>query len=48
MNENEKEFERRINWLLVYKILLISRGEFHGKDFEEYEQMWDAAFELLA
>ena len=47
MNEKEREFEMRLYSLVLLKALLVARGEFHGKEAEEFEQMWDAAFEVL-
>ena len=47
MTEKEIQFEQQLNALILLKALLVARGEFHGKEAEEFEQMWDAVFELL-
>ena len=43
----ERQFEERLNSLLLLKALLIKDNEFDEVAQREYHQAWDRAFELL-
>lgn len=43
----EKQFEERLNSLILLKALLIKDHEFDEVTQKEYHQAWDRAFELL-
>ena len=43
----EKQFEQRLDSLLLLKALLIKDNEFDEVVQREYQQAWDRAFELL-
>lgn len=43
----EKQFEERLDSLLLLKALLIKDNEFDEVVQREYQQAWDRAFELL-
>lgn len=43
----EKQFEERLDSLLLLKALLIKDNEFDDMVQREYHQAWDKAFELL-
>ena len=47
MTEKEKQFEERLDSLLLLKALLIKDNEFDEVVQREYQQAWDRAFELL-
>ncbi len=43
----EKQFEERLDSLLLLKALLIKDNEFDEAAQQKYQQAWDRAFELL-
>ena len=43
----EKQFEERLDSLVLLKALLIKDNEFDEVVQREYQQAWDRAFELL-
>ena len=47
MTEKEKQFEERLDSLLLLKALLIKDNEFDEVAQKEYQQAWERAFELL-
>ena len=47
MTEKEKQFEERLDSLLLLKALLIKDNEFDEMAQKKYQQAWDRAFKLL-
>lgn len=47
MTEKEKQFEERLDSLLLLKALLMKDNEFDEAAQKEYHTVWDRAFDLL-
>lgn len=47
MTEKERQFEERLDSLLLLKALLIKDNEFDEVAQNEYHEAWDRAFKLL-
>ena len=47
MTETEKQFEERLDSLILLKVLLNKDNEFDEVVQKEYQQAWERAFELL-
>ena len=47
MIEKQKQFEERLDALLLLKALLIKDNEFDEAAQKEYHQAWERTFELL-
>ena len=47
MTEKEKQFEERLDSLILLKALLIKDNEFDVVSQKEYQQAWERAFNLL-
>ena len=47
MTEKEKQFEERLDSLILLKSLLIKDNEFDEVAKKEYQEAWERAFNLL-
>ena len=47
MTEKEKQFEERLDSLILLKSLLIKDNEFDEVTQKKYQQAWERAFNLL-
>ena len=47
MTEKERQFEERLDSLILLKALLMERHEFDGVAQEEYRAAWESTFDLL-
>ncbi|MTN82463.1 hypothetical protein GMB34_14425 [Turicibacter sanguinis] len=47
MTEKEKQFEERLDALILLKALLIKNDEFDEVEQKEYQVAWNKVFELL-
>ena len=47
MTKNEKQFEERLNSLILLKALLIKENEFDELTQQAYQNAWEEMFELL-
>ena len=47
MTEKERQFEERLDSLILLKALLIKNNEFDEVIQKEYHEAWERAFDLL-
>lgn len=47
LTEKQREFEQRLDLLIVIRDLLIKDNEFDEATQREYLKLWDRAFDLL-
>ena len=47
MTEKEKQFEERLDALILLKALLLKNNEFNEVEQKEYQGVWNKVFELL-
>ena len=47
MTEKERQFEERLDSLILLKALLIKDNEFDEVTQKEYRKAWERAFDLL-
>ena len=47
MTKHEKQFEERLNSLILLKALLIKEKAFDEMAQQEYQQTWEEMFDLL-
>ncbi len=47
MIKHEKQFEERLNSLILLKALLIKENKFDEEVQQEYKKSWEALFDLL-
>ena len=47
MTDKQKQFEERLESLILLKALLIKDNEFYEVAQKEYQEAWERAFDLL-
>lgn len=47
MIKYEKQFEERLNSLILLKALLVKENKFDENAQQEYQNAWEAVFDLL-
>ena len=47
MTKKEKQFEERLNSLILLKALLVKENKFDEKAQQEYQKSWEEMFDLL-
>ena len=47
MTDTQKQFEERLESLILLKALLIKDNEFYEVAQKEYQEAWERAFDLL-
>ena len=47
MTKREKQFEERLNSVILLKALLIKENSFDERAQQEYQNAWEEMFELL-
>lgn len=48
MTDKQKQFEERLESLILLKALLIKDNKFYEVAQKEYQEAWERAFDLLA